>query len=1114
MSFRDLALDIDYTGRGEDILAEFVLPVLSKAREYDRVTSFFTTESLVAIAAGLDELWARQGRMRLVLGLHDVPEDLAEAARESDDPVAEVIAQVRSRIVSGIARISDELTEDRLATIAWMMQDGLLEVSVAAPHSLSGRSPGIFHNKVFIFRDSDGDTVAAVGSSNETGAGLGSNFEHLTAFASWEQPRYTEAQAHFFERLWQNRQEGLSVRLLDTRFADEILQALHRPSRVRPPDTAGETLQMRTYLDAAAKMPALAMVAGGHAALFAHQELAFVDSLSRWPVRVMLADEVGLGKTFEAGAVVSYLLRHTEARTALILAPKAVIYQWQAELDEHFGLDAWVYESNRRSFLSSNGEVRVLSPSEPVLGKSAPEIVIMSAQLARGTRRGRNVFAGVVDMPDVLVVDEAHAARVRPDLNGSERPTLMWRLLDEIMPRVPHVIFATATPMQVHWREYHALLELLGLPELWREPDNYHGSLELVTLSGSPTLGDASLAARLIRDAITAYRPSRSRMDDDERQLLTEIVDTEATNDIAAATTVMAHWQAARRLLVKAHPAQLLTVRNTRTALEEIGYKFPSRELPPVALDVPDEVRSFYKHVDRYLSDAYFDLERALFPEKKFSIGFVKCGYQQRLASSLAACQLSLQRRRDRVSAAVADLSNTAALEREMDELLDSDFSDDEAVYEPGSQVSGTADIPAARRAARIELQYLNDLARIVERILGDGPDPKLDKVVELLRHHLDAGDSVLVFSRYTDTLDAVMQAFRIGTEACFEPYALYTGPTSEITHENGSVRATRREVREALDDGVVRVVFCSDAASEGLNLQAARVLINVDVPWNPARLEQRIGRVARLGQKAESVSIYNLWYPDSIEARIYKRLVERADLYELAVGEFPEVVGSAIRSEVTARYGGPQSRTDALAELNRLKNDVQVAALRSLWVRETSGTTLTGKFREDLSTLAISAAEAAGALVTREPSIVRIVQGEKRIAYTTEPGSDRVITLQHPALSWFARLEVSQTGPESSVMCTASRPVFFAMGGQPVDPVGVPAFLAVMSESPASGSLERVALLLEDGGDHLRREWLPRPQDLAIPAHLELPLPAAPDFSISEMSSVDIRAMRETICE
>src|SRR5690606_34240352 len=106
-------------------------------------------------------------------------------------------------------------------------------------------------------------------------------------------------------------------------------------------------------------------------------------------------------------------------------------------------------------------------------------------------------------------------------------------------------------------------------------------------------------------------------------------------------------------------------------------------------------------------------------------------------------------------------------------------------------------------------------------------------------------------------------------------------------------------------ESGEVDIVFCSDAASEGLNLQAASVVINVDVPWNPARLEQRIGRAARLGQTAEIVDVLNLWYPQSVEAKIYERVLQRRDVMELALGAFPELVGTAIRNAVMGRTDG-----------------------------------------------------------------------------------------------------------------------------------------------------------------------------------------------------------------
>lgn len=1111
MSLQDLALDIDYTGRGEDILHRFVLPLLAQATHYDRVTSFFTTESLVAIAEGLDALWARRGHIRLVLGLHDVPADLAQAALASGDPVARMIEGVRERIVRGIATIVDEIALDRLATVAWMMQDGLLEISVAAPLALVGGRPGLFHNKAFVFRDADENVVAAVGSPNETGAGLGANFEHLTVFSSWDQPRYTDAQVRFFESLWSDGQAGLTVRALDAGFADEILAAL--PARPRPSSTRGAArLDMREVLDLAASMPSLAMVSGDHAALFPHQERAFLDALSRWPVRVLLADEVGLGKTFEAGAVLKYLLKHTAARTALVLAPKGVVHQWQAELREHFELDAWVFDSGRRAMVSPDGEARLLGHDEPVLSPSAPAITIMSAQYARGSRRAGHALASATSMPDVLIVDEAHAARVRPDLAGDERPTLMWRLLQDVMPKVPHVVFATATPMQMHWREYHALLELLGLPEEWAKPASYERSLRFVSEDDAPSLQDASQGAALVCSCVSAMRPDQTHLEPDERDLLAQLAECQ-DDPIERAVVASREWQTVRRLLTKLHPAHLLTVRNTRTALEAVGYAFPTRNLIAPALDVPGDVRSFYAQVEEYLDDVYFELERALYPDRRFNIGFVKCSYQQRLASSLEACRLSMEHRKARVEGIANDVSKLDDIESGMDELLESDVFDDEDVFEPTGQDTTTpVNAEEVLRAARIEIQYLEGLLAHLSRILDGLPDPKTVCALELVRRHLERGESLLVFSRYTDTLDAVVAAYRHEMQhSDFVPYGLYTGQTAVMDLGLGPQRCTRGDIRGALEQGTIRIVFCSDAASEGVNLQSARVIINVDVPWNPARLEQRIGRIARLGQKAASVDVYNLWYPDSIEAKMYKRLMDRRDLYELAVGEFPEVVSAAIRAEVSSRYGGPQGTADPLAQLQSLRNDVQVQALRRLWSRTSTAETLAHQFRSGLSALAQAAVAALGGRCFSNGDDTVLEVGNDRASFSVEPGEDRVISLTHPAMRWFGRREVAAGRPALRVMCCEGKPTFFEVdvGGtwRPMTPDSVPALLAELSGLASAAGLPGTPSAMEmTSVGQPATEWLPKAIGLHIPARLECEMPPMPAFGSADAKLVPNR--------
>ena len=196
--------------------------------------------------------------------------------------------------------------------------------------------------------------------------------------------------------------------------------------------------------------------------------------------------------------------------------------------------------------------------------------------------------------------------------------------------------------------------------------------------------------------------------------------------------------------------------------------------------------------------------------------------------------------------------------------------------------------------------------------------------------------DKVLVFSRYTDTIDALINEFNLLGLNKYYRYGVYTGAKSCIVSNGEEKQCNKNDLKRELFSGEIRIVFCSDAASEGLNLQAARILINVDVPWTPARLEQRIGRIARLGQTADEVVVYNVWYPHSIEARMYHRIQKRLENSNLAIGEFPDVVAKKIRKAI---MDGEDNENLGLNELLEIRNSKQVAALEELWSQSGNGT-------------------------------------------------------------------------------------------------------------------------------------------------------------------------------
>lgn len=211
--FRRLNLDVHYQGRGEVILSQFVSPVLEMAVRYDRLTSFFDVRALLAISHGIEAMWRRRGKMRLILGVHSIPKDLLLASTPSGDWTQEVVDSLRRRLMSQLSTISDELLKNRIATIAWMIKEELLDVKVAAPSSRDSTSSaeGMFHMKHFVFQDTEGNIITGVGSPNETSPGMSTNFEELTVHMSWRHgsARYVEAHTRTFENIWKGGLEGL-----------------------------------------------------------------------------------------------------------------------------------------------------------------------------------------------------------------------------------------------------------------------------------------------------------------------------------------------------------------------------------------------------------------------------------------------------------------------------------------------------------------------------------------------------------------------------------------------------------------------------------------------------------------------------------------------------------------------------------------------------------------------------------------------------------------------------------------------------------------------------------------------------------------------------------------
>lgn len=931
MGLRDLDIKVSYAGKGGDILKNFLLPSINACVHYDRITSFYTVESLLAISQGLDNLYNKKGKMRLIIGVHSVPGEFLDAVTRKKN-LESRISEIRNNLLLGIETIKDSLEKQRLATIAWMIEDNLLEIKTA---DVIGE--GIFHPKTLILADESDNKIVAIGSPNETSSGLGGNFEQVMVAKSWEQPDAVEVQEDFFNSIWNNKLED-TITLDITEDTAEIIRkglGYNKPSNYN--NTAKNEI-----IEMSSSMISNFFVSGDVPALYVHQERAVIDALSRWPVRVLFSDEVGLGKTFEVAATMTFMLKYCGVKRVIILTPKSVLKQWQDELRDHFNLNVWRFDSGSKSYIDSNEISKYIGYSNPI-GKGSPDIILMSAQYARGSGKNGDVFSKEgACLPDLLILDEAHSARVSKDISGSSKKTQVYSMLEGISSKIPHIILATATPMQKDATEYHSLLKLLGLPKAWQAPRVYMRSLDIIGCSDYPSLSDLSGAATMIYKTLEEMNPSTERLNDEQKQILFQLMNLK-NEDVSILTDfVRDNWASVRQLLVLLHPAHLLTVRNTRRSLSIKGYRFPNRKLTPISIPNSMEIELFYNSVNGYLSKSCFTIEEILFPDRKISIGFVRISYQQRLASSLYSCKKSLERRLDKINSLKANLkryhgTKSYALENpiglddlELDDMLDEGYDDTFDVE------FSKLDLSALEHAIAIESTSVTQLLKRANSLLDNCKDLKIKESIALAKQCLKENDKVLVFSRYTDTIDALLHEFNLlGLNKQYR-YGIYTGAKSCIVSGNKERQCDKNDLKRELFSGEIRIVFCSDAASEGLNLQAARILINVDVPWTPSRLEQRVGRIARLGQIADEVVIYNVWYPNSIEARMYHRIQKRLENTNLAIGEFPDVVAKKIRAAI---MDGSDNDNLGLSELLEIRNSKQVAALEELWSQSGNGT-------------------------------------------------------------------------------------------------------------------------------------------------------------------------------
>ena len=634
-----------------------------------------------------------------------------------------------------------------------------------------------------------------------------------------------------------------------------------------------------------------------------HQLRVVRQVTARFPESFLFADEVGLGKTIEAGLVLRQLVISGRVGRALLLVPKGILRQWQEELFEKLVLDVPRYDGGR--FLDVHGR-EVASRSTDENPWNRMPLVLASSQLAKQRQRRQEILAA--EPWDVVLVDEAHHARRRASGSGPANQLLELLAGRQGQPglkdRCRCLYLLTATPMQVHAVELWDLLRLLGMAGRWGAsedaPTRYFEELrrpfgdrdwgmvlamagEVVVDLGTPdaafvqwarqTLGDGAAA---VEHLLLAAGGRGTASEADPRDVLGQLS------------------QEQRRVLdhgLRRHtPLRSLAWRHTRGLLRAyraaglMETAVPRRRTQNVWISLQPLERRLYDRIESFVGELFQHYEA-----QRKGMGFAMTLYRRRLTSSFYAVRCSLERRLERLRQPAAgrlDPLDPLDEEEPWDDLVGEDLPMDDRLTPSlfGCQAPSFED----------ERENLEDF---VERLRHLSGESKLVQLQDDLQRLLEDRDRVLVFTQYTDTMDFLRQQLAPVYGAAV---ACYSGRGGEmLTSQEGWRSCPKEEIKERFRCGEIAVLLCTEAAGEGLNLQTCGVLINFDMPWNPMRVEQRIGRIDRIGQLHEDVWIYNYFYLDTVEAEIYQRLSDRIGWFEEVVGTLQPIlhnVGDTIR--------------------------------------------------------------------------------------------------------------------------------------------------------------------------------------------------------------------------
>jgi SNF2 family DNA or RNA helicase len=843
-----------FSSRTHRLDSSFLLEHLKGARSYKRIAGYFTS-SLFEVA---HELIEAIPDVKIVCNVDIHPDDLK-------------VAQLRASKMIGRWNEQDIETEALLNRDRYRRLDSFLakhgQVIRVAPDSICG----FLHGKAGVIECADGRKLGFMGSMNETSSGWQRHYEIL-----WEDdsPKGVAWIEEEFEFLWNAARQ----------LPDAVIREVKRRGYRR--EVVFDEIEDDNDLAPAALIESPLYRQG-----FSLQpwQQGFVSECVRHYhnhgiVRLLIADEVGLGKTLSMGtAALSLCLlsdkENKKRKPVIIFCPATLCEQWQTEMIDKLGIPCARWHTQKKAWLDPDG--RIISPSgQAFIAKCPLRIGIVSTGLMMQESLEKQYLLGL--RFGLTILDEAHKARSRQGFGkdaGSHNNLLAF--MRDIAARSDHVLLGTATPIQTRPEDLWDLMGILhqgvGNFVLGNDFTKWHKPKEVLPiLSGEQRVTEPSFAWELLRSPLPVVDSSneqhsrklfRSIREDlelindkksDIQKSLTDLsddsrdyLDDELYRDISGASFFQRENPFIRHIVLR-----------KRVTLEDANL------LPRIGVDLhPD--RNLAKEEHKFTS--LFE-GKALRTSEDFRQAYAEArNFGKALAQSGKGSGFMKNLMEQRICSSIVAGLNTA--KKLLEGRTVQEENDDQTIE---LKVESPDEIAVLKRMiARLE--------RIEE-------DPKLQAVIHYLEKENWLKHGVIIFSQYYDTAKWVADS--LATRYPEQPVGLYAGAGRSRLYQKGdSVNIERETLKRMVAEHQLEIMVATDAACEGLNLQTLGTLMNIDLPWNPTKLEQRIGRIKRFGQVRDKVDMLNLVNEQTVDEKVYGKLSERMqDRYNL-FGSLPDTI-------------------------------------------------------------------------------------------------------------------------------------------------------------------------------------------------------------------------------